>query len=431
MKNRIAVYAVMLILLFSGIAGAQQQGQADAKSLTNERIVSLVKSGIDDDIIISLISRSPASFDASLSALSDLHDAGVSNAVINAIKRRTPTPPPPAKPEQNKTLTNAGIVSLSQAGLSDANIISVIKKSRVNFDLSAEGATGLTKAGVTNAVIDAMKLKSEANNKPAIPAKGAAWFDVSLSYLSVPVKINYLEVTKQLTVMHWPPWEWVEAVNGPALEKGKSKSFRQSGIGLRFAKMNVFSDSVSAGIEWGFTIAAGEEIFSFSAGQTVMGSTQTVRYPDGLLDYNSTLYGPVSTKIKVKSAVVPLFAKVEYKIGSSETWDSFSIGAGLGTYFILTALEITDDSWADYNVPTRDQTTFATVGITPAVELNAGGRIKMSDSIHFTLSGLMGYSAKAKFFGYKEHTEAGLNYKEGIETGGLSYGGKAGLSFLF
>lgn len=438
MENKIAVSAVMLMLLFSaGIAGAQQQSQADAKPLTNERIVSLVKSGIDDDIIISLISRSPASFDASLTALSDLHEAGVSNAVINAIKRRTPTPtpPPPAKPEQNKTLTNAGIVSLSQAGLSDANIISVIKKSRVNFDLGAEGAAGLTKAGVTNAVIDAMKLKSEANNKPAIPAKGKTWFDVSLSYLSVPVKFSYPEFTQQITVDAYGNLLYV----GNDSTRGRSKSFRQGGIGLRFAKMNSFSDTVSAGIEWGFTFAAGEEAFSFSVGQTVGGSTQTVHYPNSLLNINGTLYGPVSTKAKIKSGIVPLFAKVDYKMKGNKIWDSFSVGTGLGAYFILTTLEITQNSWDNYNVRTQNKDTIAVLGVTPALEISGGGRIKVSEDIHFTVSGLVGYSAKAKFlgssyyysYGYREHTQQGSNYKEGIETGGLSYGGKASLSFMF
>jgi flagellum-specific peptidoglycan hydrolase FlgJ len=55
-----------------------------------------------------------------------------------------------------KVLHNEQIVSLTKAGLSDAAIISVIRKSRTEFDLSAEALVSLRQAGVTNAVIEAM-----------------------------------------------------------------------------------------------------------------------------------------------------------------------------------------------------------------------------------------------------------------------------------
>jgi len=255
-------------------------------------------------------------------------------------------------------------------------------------------------------------------------AENVAGMDVSLSYLSVPVKLSYLEITEQITGYDWGGG--YTDVNTVSLTgAAKSQSFRQDGMGLRFAKMNRLSDSVSAGIEWGFTLPGGGKTFSFSAARTVIGSTQTVRYPSGLLDTYSTLNGPVSTEVNIKSAVVPLLAKMDFKVG-----DSFSVAAGLGTYFILTVLEVTENSF-DYSGPTQDKTTFATVGITPAAEISAGGRVKLSDKIHFTVSGVAGYSLKEKFFGYSEHSDPGLSYKEGIESGGLSYGGKAGFSFLF
>lgn len=235
-------------------------------------------------------------------------------------------------------------------------------------------------------------------------AEKVAGMDVSLSYLSVPMDYSYLEITEQLTLVNTYGYPYVDTVS--QTEAAKSESFRQDGIGLRFAKMNRLSDSVSAGIEWGFTIPVGAKIFSYSAGQTVMGSTQTVRSPQtyGSLDTYSTEYGPVSTEVKVKSAVVPLFAKVDYKIG-----DSLSVGAGLGTYFMLNVIEITDKSWDGTNTPTQDKTTLAMAGMTPAAEISAGGKVKVSDNVHFIFSGIMGYSLKEKMFGYQEHTEPGLN----------------------
>lgn len=61
---------------------------AGQSGLTNARIVSLTKAGTSDATIIALISQFPATaFDTSLTALVELHDAGVSSAVIDAIKR--------------------------------------------------------------------------------------------------------------------------------------------------------------------------------------------------------------------------------------------------------------------------------------------------------------------------------------------------------
>ena len=119
-----------MLVAFIGAVGAQQNSITDAgspesspavnearpgagiKPLTNERIVSMFKSGISEYTIISLISQFPSEFDASLEALLNLHNAGVSDAVINAIKRRASSQPS-AKPEQDKTLTNDSIVSNS------------------------------------------------------------------------------------------------------------------------------------------------------------------------------------------------------------------------------------------------------------------------------------------------------------------------------
>ena len=139
-----------------------------------------------------------------------------------------------------------------------------------------------------------------------------------------------------------------------------------------------------------------------------------------------TEYGPISSEVNIKSVVVPLFAKAEFKKGKS-----FFIGAGVGTYLMLNVIEITEKTWDAPNIPTLYKTTLAMAGISPAVEFSVGGRAKASDKINFTFSGILGYSLKQKMFGYQEYSSPSLSYKEGFEIGGLSYGGKAGLSFVF
>ena len=362
-----------------------------------------------------------------------------------------------------KSLTNNDIILLKKAGLGDITIMSLIQKSATKFNTDIESLIKLKKAGIGNELIETIMEKG--NNKTSMAPVSASkqsmpqthsekyrqedygrdvaynksrkngtekvgGFDVSLFYLSVPIVYNYLEITEQLTLRDdgWGPYVYTVSES----EAAKSKSFMQGGIGLRFAKMNNFSDSVSVGIEWGFTLMAGEKTFSYSAEQTVMGTTQTVRYSDRCcFDTYDTKYGPVSIDIKVKSVVLPLLAKVDYKIGGKETGDFFSIGAGLGTYFMLNVREIMEKSWNYSGIPTQEKDTLTSVGMTPAAEISAGGGAKVLDNISFTVSGIIGYSLKEKRLVYEEYSKPGLSYKQGFEIGGLSYGGKIGLSFLF
>lgn len=163
----------------------------EMKSLTNEWVVSLVKAGTSDNTIISLIAQFPTEFDGGPEAMVKLHEAEVSKTVIDEMKRRTPGRPP-AKPEQGKTLTNDSVISLSQAGLSDTDIIFVINKSRANFDLSADGISRLKKAGVGNAVIAAAWRRSELDNHPeeTTPAKGG-FYSLGLGYPYLSLKYDF------------------------------------------------------------------------------------------------------------------------------------------------------------------------------------------------------------------------------------------------
>jgi hypothetical protein len=66
-------------------SGAQLQ--LPAKLLTNDGIVSLVRGGLSDAIIVSVIQKSSTQFDLRPEALIKLKEAGISNAVIEAMIR--------------------------------------------------------------------------------------------------------------------------------------------------------------------------------------------------------------------------------------------------------------------------------------------------------------------------------------------------------
>ena len=71
----------------------------------------------------------------------------------------TPTPPqaaPAQRPLSGSPLTNAGVLKLKSAGLSDQFIIDKIKASPANYHLDVDDLVELKKGGIPEAVIDAM-----------------------------------------------------------------------------------------------------------------------------------------------------------------------------------------------------------------------------------------------------------------------------------
>jgi len=58
--------------------------------------------------------------------------------------------------DDSKPLTNDDIISLVKVGLSDAAVIAAIQKSERNFDLAPSELVRLKRAGVSNAVVEAM-----------------------------------------------------------------------------------------------------------------------------------------------------------------------------------------------------------------------------------------------------------------------------------
>jgi outer membrane lipoprotein-sorting protein len=78
----IIVFVISLTLMVITVSNLAADEKESQEIITNETIIELVKSGLSDNAIISLIKRSKKKFDMSPQSLIKLKQAGVSNAVI-------------------------------------------------------------------------------------------------------------------------------------------------------------------------------------------------------------------------------------------------------------------------------------------------------------------------------------------------------------
>ena len=80
-KKKITLILVTLALLFVPIVLAQQP-----RALTNQNIAALVKDGVPERVIITVIQSGPTDFDTSVATLKKLNERGVSTAITDAMK---------------------------------------------------------------------------------------------------------------------------------------------------------------------------------------------------------------------------------------------------------------------------------------------------------------------------------------------------------
>jgi hypothetical protein len=118
MKKRIrAIVLAGSILLTSGAALAQQS----AKPLSNADIVSMMKAGIADDVVVGSIQVSGGNFDVSPDGLIALNKAGVTmrvmEAMIGSAVPRPPDPTPPAPLAAGPAASAAGGMTRTVAAL--------------------------------------------------------------------------------------------------------------------------------------------------------------------------------------------------------------------------------------------------------------------------------------------------------------------------
>jgi hypothetical protein len=134
-----------------------------------------------------------------------------------------------------ETLTNASVIKLIKAGLSDDLIVATINASPAKFDTSAIALIDLKKAGATDKVVAAMILKasgstSAANNssKSAPPAENPSSGGVVLAPGGLPAGVDSVGVYyfDKSTNM----WQEVPAEVVNFKEEGALKHFASAGV---------------------------------------------------------------------------------------------------------------------------------------------------------------------------------------------------------
>src|SRR5579863_5442163 len=69
-----------------------------------------------------------------------------------------------AAQQAQKPLTNAGVIKMVKAKLSESVVVAAIQSSPANYDISPDGLIGLQKAGVTQNEMDAIVAAQKAAN---------------------------------------------------------------------------------------------------------------------------------------------------------------------------------------------------------------------------------------------------------------------------
>jgi tetratricopeptide (TPR) repeat protein len=135
-------------------------------ALTNDQVITMVKSGMADDTIIHAIRGAEAvNFDLTTTGQHALTTAGVGPRVLVAMKTQAAKKPTP-KPGTHKGLNNTQIIAMVKSGIADSTVVEAINGAgEIDFDLTPAGQQQLTSSGVSAQILAAMKAR--AAKKPA------------------------------------------------------------------------------------------------------------------------------------------------------------------------------------------------------------------------------------------------------------------------
>jgi hypothetical protein len=126
----------MLMLIGAIVVGGLPAVAPAQETLTNESIVSMVKAGLSEAVVLARIRSGPANFDTSTNSLVALKKAGVSDKVIEAMVSApksggtaaapaapaAPAPPPPAAASQSAPAPSVSAAARTSAGGAAANL---------------------------------------------------------------------------------------------------------------------------------------------------------------------------------------------------------------------------------------------------------------------------------------------------------------------
>jgi tetratricopeptide (TPR) repeat protein len=130
-----------------------------AQGLTNDQVIAMVKSGMDDATVIQAIrGASAVNFDLTPAGQKALATGGISVHLLAEMKVQAAKKPPAVV---HKGLNNTQIIAMVKSGMDEQTIIQAIHgATATDFDLSPAGQQALTSGGVSARVLDAMKARS-------------------------------------------------------------------------------------------------------------------------------------------------------------------------------------------------------------------------------------------------------------------------------
>ncbi|MGD1106560.1 MAG: hypothetical protein ABR865_05905 [Terracidiphilus sp.] len=129
------------------------------QGLTNDQVIAMVKSGMDDATVIQAIrGASAVNFDLTPAGQKALATGGVSVHLLAEMKAQAARKPAAVI---HKGLNNAQIIAMVKSGMDDDTIIQTIHgATATDFDLSPTGQQALASGGVSARVLAAMKARS-------------------------------------------------------------------------------------------------------------------------------------------------------------------------------------------------------------------------------------------------------------------------------
>jgi tetratricopeptide (TPR) repeat protein len=130
-----------------------------AQGLTNDQVIAMVKSGMDDATVIQAIrGASAVNFDLTPAGQKALTTGGVSVHLLAEMKVQAAKKPHAVV---HKGLNNTQIITMVKSGMEEGTIIQAINGANaIDFDLSPAGQQTLVSSGVSAHVLDAMKARS-------------------------------------------------------------------------------------------------------------------------------------------------------------------------------------------------------------------------------------------------------------------------------
>jgi hypothetical protein len=155
-------------------ASAPAVGPTATRGLSNNLIISMVKSGMDDETVIRAIGSAKAvAFDLTPAGEQQLKSNGVSPRVVAAMKTQAETKSDVAPAP--KGLTNNQVIAMIKSGVDDDTVVTAIRSAKViDFDLTPTGTQQLTAGGVSRLVLTAMRTRAARKPAPAGTTKQAA-----------------------------------------------------------------------------------------------------------------------------------------------------------------------------------------------------------------------------------------------------------------